>query len=122
MAYSIVDSDVVGDDAGNMVGKLEWHGRADVAVEDLGRSPGGRGPAPAVQDEIIDILQGMFDSQEIWDSSEAITALRSAGVTANKETILKARKRAGIVARAKFTNGRIDGWVWYLNAKETISE
>jgi hypothetical protein len=122
MAYSIVDSDVVGDDAGNMVGKLEWHGRADVAVEDLGRSPGGRGPAPAVQDEIIDILQGMFDSQEIWDSSEAITALRSAGVTANKETILKARKRAGIVARAKFTNGRIDGWVWYVNTKETISE
>lgn len=120
LAYSIVDSGVVGDDAGNMVGKLEWHGHVDVPVEDLGKYSNGRGPTPVVQDEIIDILAEMFERQEVWESSAAFAELRSAGVTANKETIIKARKRAGIVAKARFKEGKIDGWFWRMKVKETI--
>lgn len=120
LAYSIVDSDIEGDDAGNMVGRLEWHGRVDVAVEDLGKSQGGRGPTPAIQDEIIDVLTEMFDRQEVWESSAAFAELRAAGITANKETIIKARKRFGVVARARFKDGKIEGWYWRVKTKESI--
>jgi hypothetical protein len=123
LAYSIEDSDVDADFNGNKVGKVTWGGYVDVSAEDLGKSQQGRhGPSPVVQDEIITALNEMFSKQEVWDAEDAKQALKDAGVSANKETIVKARNRAGVVSRARFVEGHIDGWDWKVVSKDKVSK
>lgn len=123
LAYSIEDSDIDADTTGeNKVGRVEWHGYIDISADDLGRTEHGRkGPAPIVQDEIINALNDMFAKQPVWDSEDARKELAKAGITANKETIVKARKRAGIISRARYVNGMINGWDWKAINKDKVS-
>jgi hypothetical protein len=66
----------------------------------------------------------MFEKIEIWDSKEALAQLRNAGVTANKETIIKARRNMGVESRARHIKGKsgVDGWDWIFRSKHTLGD
>jgi hypothetical protein len=49
--------------------------------------------------------------------------LRNAGISANKETIAKARKSIGIISRARRIKGQsgVSGWDWVLRTKQRVN-
>lgn len=123
LAYTIEDSDVVADTDGNMAPRVRWLGEVTVSAEELASGPQRRrGPAPMVQEEIISVLSEMFKTSAVLDARDATKELRSAGITANPETIAKARNRMGVTAKARHEKGRpgISGWDWSMPAKEKV--
>lgn len=92
LTFSIVDSDVPLDDRGHFISRIDWHDREEISY--ARRS--GPGPEPEVQDEVIDVLEQMFRVKDPWRAKDAEAELKSAGVSTNKVTVAKARKRLGI--------------------------
>jgi hypothetical protein len=116
LAYDAVDSEIVGDDAGNMVPVIEWHGWCNVKVEDLAASAAkARGPEATEQDKIQVALEEMFDRQDTWDVDKALAELAVYGCSQNEKTILKVRRKlqirhVRIMNRGK--KGGVEKWVW----------
>lgn len=126
LAYTIEDSDVVADMDGNMAPRIRWLGSVMVGADELASSgsPKRRGPNPAIQDEITQVLAEMFSTSPTWDATQALAEIRAAGIAANKETIAKARNRMGIIARSRREAGSpgVKGWEWTLPAKSRVEE
>ena len=125
LAYTIEDSHVVADMDGNMAPRIRWLGTVMVSAEDLASSgPKRRGPNPAVQDEITQVLAELFATSPTWDATSALAEIRDAGIAANRETIAKARNRMGIIARPVREAGKagVKGWEWTLPAKNRVDE
>lgn len=117
ITYSIVDSDIPLDDEGNMVPRVEWHGMARIDANTLtkGEQP-RRGPEPVVQDAVSEALEQMFSAQDTWDAEAVAHELKKLDITANKETITKARKGLGIITRPVHRpEGGVAKWVWTTN-------
>jgi hypothetical protein len=117
LAYDIVDSDIKLDDAGNMVGKVQWRGFEDIDPDTLTRGNGGDGkpgPDPIKRTAIATILGEMGRESESWDSGEAKTRINQELVrrgfsAANKNTIYKAIRESGITPKQE-RSGYV--WVW----------
>jgi hypothetical protein len=126
LAYAIEDSEIVADMDGNMVPRIRWYGKVMVSADTLASGPAKKkpGPSPVVQDEIIEMLSEMFSNMPVIDSAEAMAQLRSSGITANKETITKARKAMGVIAKARRVKGKpgVQGWDWTLNTRTEIGD
>lgn len=125
LAYTIEDSDVVADTDGNMAPRIRWLGEVFVSADEL--ASGGRktpGPTPMIQEEIAEILTTMFETTSVWDSQDAMRELKAAGITANKETIGKARKRLGVFTRQRRIPGKpgVTGWDWVMPGKINTSD
>lgn len=125
LAYTIEDSDVVADMDGNKAPKIRWLGVIMVSPDELASSSGRkRGPNPLMQTEIGEVLAEMFSTSPTWDAVAAMAEIRSAGISANKETIAKTRQRMGIIARPRRESGRagVKGWEWTLPTKNKVGE
>ncbi len=126
LAYAIEDSDIVADMDGNFAPRIHWYGEVIVTTDSLSQGPQRKkpGPNPMVQEEIMNVLGEMFNGMEIWDSKEAMSQIKNAGVSANKETIMKARNSMGIISRARHTQGKsgVQGWDWVLSTRHNITE
>ena len=126
LAYTIEDSDIVADTDGNMAPRVRWLGKIMVTADTLASGPAKKrpGPIPAIQEEIIEALSEMFASMSVIDSAEAMGQLRNAGISANKETIAKARKSIGIISRARRIKGQsgVSGWDWVLRTKQRVND
>jgi len=121
LAYVVEDSDIVADTDGNMAPRIRWLGAISLKADDLASPPSKRrGPSPMVQEEIVSVLSEMFSRIGKWDSTDALAELRNAGVTANRETIAKARNRMGVVAKPRYAKGHagVAGWDWVVPGKE----
>jgi len=126
LAYAIEDSEIIADMDGNYAPRIRWFGEVMVSTDELsaGTKRKRPGPNPLVQEEIMDVLGEMFENVEIWDSREALAQLKNAGITANKETIIKARKVMGVESRARHIKGKagVDGWDWVYKSKQRVSD
>jgi len=111
--YSIGNASV----DGTSFGTIEW-GDIDKALtaDEIAKGPQKKtGPLASMQDQIVDILQPMFDEKDTWPGTECVARIRAAGITANRKTIIKARERLGIRADMGTKNpatGQIEGWIW----------
>jgi hypothetical protein len=114
LAYSIVDSDIQGDDQGNMVGRVEWHGLVDVDANTLTRGESARlGPEPVAQNKIIGVLEEMFEQKDTWPQNEVIARLKDEGCSTNKVTLDKAKSAMGIRSVPEHRpGGGYAKWVW----------
>jgi len=126
LSYAIEDSDIVADMDGNYAPRIKWFGEVSISTESLSMGPQRKktGPIPMVQEEIMDVLAEMFQNIEIWDAKEAMSQLRSAGITANKETIGKARHKMGIMSRSRRSsnNAGMEGWDWVLKTRRKVND
>lgn len=125
LCYMVEDSDVVADTEGNMAPRIKWLGEVLMSADDLvSTSKTRKGPAPMVQDEVIEVLTDMFNRSPIWDSADALAEIKSAGISANRETIAKARARMGIIPKARRDKGvhGVTGWDWHIAPKERVSD
>jgi hypothetical protein len=126
LAYTIQDSSVVADTDGNMAPCIKWLGELTLSADELAGSEvkTRRGPAPIVQEEIIEVLLSMFEHQEVWDAADAIREIKASGVTANHGTINKAKKSLGIKSVAIRERGKpgTQGWNWVMDVKQGVSD
>jgi hypothetical protein len=114
LTYSIVDSGIQMDDIGNMVPRIEWHEVIDMDADTLIKGDGARrGPEPEVQNQIIEVLEELFDQKDTWDAAEIPKELDNANVSSDPKTLAKARERLGIrTERVYKPGGSLEKWVW----------
>jgi AAA domain/Bifunctional DNA primase/polymerase, N-terminal len=110
--YSIGNADV----DGTSFGTIEW-GDIDTSLtaDEIAKGPSKKpGPLSSLQDDIVDILQPMFDEKDTWPGAECMEKLRAAGIQASKPTIRKARERIGINADIVLDpeTKRVIRWDW----------
>jgi hypothetical protein len=117
LTYSIEDSGIQMDDQGNMVPLLEWHEKSDIDANTLlGGDGKPRGPEPEAQNEIIDVLNELFEIKDTWDATEATKELKNAGVSLDSKTVDKAKAKLGIVSKPVHNpSGGVSKWVWTNN-------
>jgi hypothetical protein len=125
-SYTIEDSDIVADTDGNMAPRIRWLGAVTTTPDKIAspNAPARHGPSPMIQEEIVAVMTEMFAISPVWDAKTAEAEIRAAGISANKETISKARIRMGVTVRPRHEKGKIGaaGWDWYAPAKQKISE
>jgi AAA domain len=123
LAYSIVDSDIQGDDQGNMVGRVEWHGLVDIDANTLTRTENRPGPEAHEQNAIRAVLAVMFDEKDTWRQKEIIAKLKEENCSTNDKTLEKVKKAMGIRSAQVFKKtGGIAGWVWTTSKKIRLTE
>jgi hypothetical protein len=126
LAYTIQDSDVVADTDGNMAPMVRWLGELTLSADELAGSEvkPRRGPEPMVQDEISEVIQSMFEHQEVWDAKDAVNEIKAAGISANMSTVNKVKKKMGIRSVPRRTRGKpgTTGWNWVMDVKMKVSE
>jgi hypothetical protein len=81
LAYKIVDSDIVADDVGGMVGKVEWVGEVQIEADVLANGePKRRGPEATGQSAWRDLLERLFDQKDTWSVPELKAQADDAGL------------------------------------------
>jgi AAA domain/Bifunctional DNA primase/polymerase, N-terminal len=98
LAYSIIDSDIVQDKRGRMVGRVEWHGMININADLLTRGDqAGHGPRPAKRRAVEEILTAMFGEKDPWTAKEVKQRIESElGELPADHTLRQARDRCGI--------------------------
>ena len=111
LAYSIE-----GSAEDSEIAVVEWHGEASLSADELAAGPKSkRGPDAAAQNEVRDILQGLFDKKDTWPAAHIQAALKQNGFAVDSPTVRKVKYDLGIRSRYERQRGRAEGrgsWVW----------
>ena len=112
LTYQVEDSDIVADEFGNMVPRIQWGDYINLTLRALA---GGekRGPKPERRHEVAEVLEELFSQQDTWAVKDVEAQLRAAGCSVNEKTIASARSDLGIFARPSYKpGGGVAEWVW----------
>lgn len=127
LTYSIVDSTLEMDEEGSFVGKVEWGELEEIHEDELTSGPSEkRGPHPTTRNEVVMILEELFQIAPKWPQKKVMEKIKEAGLPANRTLIQKAKTQLGIQSvpeRRRGANGGTLGWYWVLEtAKVKRSE
>jgi hypothetical protein len=106
LGYSIVDSELEGDDQGTMVPMVRWHGEVKIDVDELAGKQ-RRGPAPTTQPEWRKLLDDLFGRQDTWLVSEVREEAEKRGLPWDNKVFDKVTEPYGI---RKYGVGRKYYW------------
>jgi AAA domain/Bifunctional DNA primase/polymerase, N-terminal len=119
LVYSVVDSNVKLDDVGNLVGRVEWDGYADIDVNDLTRGydhrkDGHGGRKPLMQELAEQVMDDLLPTAGEIAAVDAIAALKEAGCSTSPSVLLKVRANLGIRSTRIPKRGKpgVMKWVW----------
>jgi hypothetical protein len=125
LAYSIVDSEVVQDVSGGMVGRAEFIPGlvTTVTADQLAGGERRKGPEATAQPTIRAAFMEMFQEQDTWDKNDAVAELEARGCSVEEKTVTKVRRILGIRSVGIRQKGKagIRKWVW-TTRKARISE
>jgi hypothetical protein len=118
LTYSIEDSEIVADEEGNLVPRIQWGDYINMELRALAGAQ-KRGPKPERRQEIEQVLEELFAEKSTWPVKEAEAAMKAAGVSLNPRTIASAREDLGIFSRPTFNpDGGVGAWVWTTEPKK----
>jgi hypothetical protein len=125
LTYNIVDSDLIGDDMGGFVSRIEWCGEIAISADVLlGGEPKRRGPEPTAKNAWREFLEALFDERDTWRVPEVKARALAASLKWDNHMYDPIKADLGIRNERKGRRGQVGGILthYWTTSKEKLSD
>jgi hypothetical protein len=123
LAYTIEDSEIVADDVGGFVPRVEWHGEVSITADILANGePKRRGPEPVAKNAWREFLEALFDQEDTYTVPEIRRRALASGLKWDNHMYDPIKADMGIRNERKGRRGQVGGILthYWTTTKEKL--